>query len=252
VTKRFDIGRFQKEDEPVGQYERQIGRLQKEKEEVVCIEQAVRGALYNLEERGARSFVVYGEPQSGKTEMMICLTAKMIDVGYDTIVHLLDDSVDLLGQNLGRFKASGLAPAARNFSEILDPAVKIKGQRKVIFCKKNGSDLRKLIEKFDGLDGIVVIDDEADYASPNSKVNLDGRTPINDLIATLLGTKGVYIGVTATPARLDLNNTFDNDSNLWVNFPPHRNCTGQEVFFPLGACPSSGGVFGTNLIPFEG
>jgi hypothetical protein len=47
VTKRFDIGRFQKETEPVGQYERQIARLQKEKKEVVCIEQAVRGALEN-------------------------------------------------------------------------------------------------------------------------------------------------------------------------------------------------------------
>ena len=66
MTNRFDIGRFQKETEPVGQYERQIARLQKEKKEVVCIEQAVRGALENLEERGARSFVVYGEPQSGK------------------------------------------------------------------------------------------------------------------------------------------------------------------------------------------
>jgi DNA replication protein DnaC len=136
LTKRFDIGRFSKEAEPVGQYERQITRLQNDKKEVVSIEQTVRGALRNLEERGARSFVIYGEPQSGKTEMMICLTAKLIDAGYDTIVHLLNDSVDLLGQNLGRFKASGLAPAARNFSEILDPAVRIKGQKKVIFCKK--------------------------------------------------------------------------------------------------------------------
>jgi Z1 domain len=99
--------------------------------------------------------------------------------------------------------------------------------------QKNGSDLRKLIAKFDGLDGVVVIDDEADYASPNSKINSGGRTKINDLITTLLGRKGVYIGVTATPARLDLNNTFDNDSNLWINFPPHRNYTGQDVFFPL-------------------
>jgi hypothetical protein len=233
VTKRFDIGRFQKDAEPAGQYERQIARLQKEKKEVVCIEEAVRGALKNLEERGARSFVIYGEPQSGKTEMMICLTAKLVDAGYETIVHLLNDSVDLLGQNLGRFKASGLAPAARNFSEILDPAVRIKGQRNVIFCKKNSADLGNLIDKFDGLDGVVVIDDEADYASPNSKINSGGRTKINDLITTLLGREGIYVGVTATPARLDLNNTFDNDSNLWINFPPHRNYTGQDTFFPL-------------------
>jgi hypothetical protein len=39
--------------------------------------------------------------------------------------------------------------------------------------------------------------------------------------------------VTATPARLDLNNTFQNDTNLWVNFPSHAAYTGQNDFFPL-------------------
>ena len=85
----------------------------------------MRAAVSNLSSDGGRSFVIYGEPQSGKTEMMICLTSKLLDDGRHTIVHLLNDSVDLLGQNLGRFKSSGLAPAARNFSEILDPAVKL-------------------------------------------------------------------------------------------------------------------------------
>jgi hypothetical protein len=177
--------------------------------------------------------VIYGEPQSGKTEMMICLTAKLLDEGFEFILHLLNDSVDLLGQNLGRFKSSGLAPAARNFSEILDPAVKLKGQRHVVFCKKNGSDLRKLIEKIGKVPKIIIIDDEADYASPNAKVNSGTKTPINDLITQLRGDTGIYIGVTATPARLDLNNTFDNDSNLWVNFPPYSKYTGQDIFFPL-------------------
>ncbi len=229
----FDIRRFEKKTQPTGQYERQLQRLNAERKEVVCIENAVRGALENLRNKHGRSFVIYGEPQSGKTEMMICLTAKLLDESYPIIVHLLNDSVDLLGQNLGRFKSSGLSPAARNFSEILDPAVKIKGQRHVIFCKKNGSDLRKLNEKLDGVDGIVVIDDEADYASPNARVNSGGQTPINELITELLGDNGIYIGVTATPARLDLNNTFDNDSNIWVDFPPHSKYTGQDEFFPL-------------------
>jgi hypothetical protein len=229
----FDITRFQKKSEPTGQYERQLQRLTSQHQEVVCIEKAVRGAVKNLRDKHCRSFVIYGEPQSGKTEMMICLTAKLLDEGYPVILHLLNDSVDLLSQNLGRFKSSGLAPAARNFSEILDPAVKIKDQRLVIVCKKNGSDLRKLIEKLDGLDGVVVIDDEADYASPNAKVNSGERTRINELITQLLGAKETYIGVTATPARLDLNSTFDNDSTLWVDLPPHNKYTGQDIFFPL-------------------
>jgi hypothetical protein len=219
--------------ESTGQYERQLGRLTSEHKEAVCIEAAVRRAVENVRSRQCSSFVIYGEPQSGKTEMMICLTAKLLDEGYPVIVLLLNDSVDLLGQNLGRFKSSGLAPAARNFTEILDPAVVIKGQRHVIFCKKNGSDLQKLNEKLDQVDGIVLIDDEADYASPNAKINAGGQTPINALIAQLLGNKGIYIGVTATPARLDLNNTFDNDSRIWIDFPLYSKYTGQDVFFPL-------------------
>lgn len=230
---KFNIDRFLSNAGASDQYERQLKRLSSAGKSVTSIEQAVRGALDSLAEKNGRSFVIYGEPQSGKTEMMICLTAKLLDTGRDMIVHLLNDSVDLLGQNLGRFKSSGLAPAARNFSEVLDPGVKLKGQKNVIFCKKNGSDLRKLLDKLAGWSGVVVIDDEADYASPNAKVNTGDKTKINALISDLIGATGYYIGVTATPARLDLNNTFDNDSALWVDFPPHSKYTGQDTFFPI-------------------
>ena len=97
------------------------------------------------------------------------------------------------------------------------------------------------------LQDIVVIDDEADYASPNAKVNKKARTRINELISELLGSTGDYIGVTATPARLDLNNTFDNDSRLWVSFPPHRLYTGQDTFFPQD--PSKGLEYELSLLP---
>ncbi|SFQ59792.1 Z1 domain-containing protein [Nitratireductor indicus] len=229
----FDINNFLNNAPSSHQYEGQLERLRTAGKDVECIEIAVRGAVANLSSKATRSFVVYGEPQSGKTEMMICLTAKLLDQGHTFILHLLNDSVDLLGQNLGRFKTSGLAPAARNFSEILDPTIPVKSGRHVIFSKKNANDLRKLIDKIGSVEGIVVIDDEADYASPNSKINSGTKTRINELINQILGETGIYIGVTATPARLDLNNTFQNDSHLWVDFPPHSAYTGQDVFFPL-------------------
>lgn len=229
----FDINRFRSPIRGSVEYERQLERLRGTGKDVRSIESAVRGAIDNVRINAGRSFVIYGEPQSGKTEMMICLTGKLIDEGFDFILHLLNDSVDLLGQNLGRFSSSGLAPAAKHFSDILDPAVQIKGHRHVVFCKKNGSDLRKLYEKIGKIDRVVVVDDEADYASPNAKINKGSKTPINDLITEILGTTGIYIGVTATPARLDLNNTFENDSKLWVTFPPHPAYTGQNIFFPL-------------------
>ena len=78
----------------------------------------------------------------------------------------------------------------------------------------------------------MVIDDEADYATPNSKVNRQQRSSINNLTAELLGGKGIYIGVTATPGRLDLNRTHLNQNEFWIDLPPHAEYTGQEVFFP--------------------
>jgi hypothetical protein len=234
VVDDFDIDNFLGDESHSDQYQRQLRRLRDEDNSTECIEQAVQGALANLADgQQKKSFVIYGEPQSGKTEMMICLTAKLLDDGYSFLVHLLNDSVDLLGQNIGRFHTSGLAPSAQNFQEIQDPSVNIKAGRYIVFSKKNGNDLRHLLNKIEGLSNVIVIDDEADYASPNPKVNKGEKTPINSLIERVIGKTGHYIGVTATPARLNLNNTFNNDSRLWVKFPPHRMYTGQNDFFPI-------------------
>lgn len=229
----FELSRFKETAANRDQYERQLHRLIAAGKRVDCIEAAVRDALTNVSGEGRKSFVIYGEPQSGKTEMMICLTAKLLDEGRSFVLHLSKDSVDLLGQNLGRFQDSGLAPSAQNFTDILDPSIRIEGRRHVVFCKKNGKDLQRLYNKIGVLKDLVVIDDEADFASPNAKVNQAEKTRINELIGLLLGDTGDYIGVTATPARLDLNNTFDNDNQLWVNFPPHNLYTGQDIFFPI-------------------
>jgi hypothetical protein len=213
-------------------YQAQLSRIEKAKNQTSCIEAAVSSAVETLA-RGTRSFVIYGEPQSGKTEMMICLTAKLLDEGHRVVIHLLNDSVQLLQQNLNRFQRSNLSPSAKNFSEVIDPDYSLKSGYHVIFCKKNASDLAKLNQKMEKIPAKVIIDDEADFATPNALVNKGDVTKINALISKLISSDGIYIGVTATPARLDLNNTFDNDNEQWVNFPPHSAYTGQDAFFPL-------------------
>jgi Z1 domain/Type III restriction enzyme, res subunit len=213
-------------------YQTQLNRLNAIGKQTSCVEAAVSSACETLQS-GTTSFVIYGEPQSGKTEMMICLTAKLLDDGYRVVVHLLNDSVQLLQQNLDRFQRSRLSPAARNFSDVIDPEYSLLTGFHVIFCKKNASDLAKLNQKLEKVRDKVIIDDEADFATPNALINKGDVTRINALIQQLISHDGVYIGVTATPARLDLNNTFDNDNEKWVNFPPHEAYTGQDVFFPL-------------------
>ena len=192
------------------QYEERIISLKKNGIDTSAIEKTVGAAIDNFKSEKGRSFIIFGEPQSGKTEMMIALNAKLLDEGCDVIINLLTDSVDLLQQSLSRFRAAGLSPSPKQFSDLPIEPKSIAKKQWVIFSKKNARDLEKLIEALRFTKSLVVIDDEADYASPNSKVNSAERTKINNLIYELLKDRGNYIGVTATPARLDLNNTFEN------------------------------------------
>src|ERR1700722_15901249 len=102
----IDLTKFKNKAKLTDRYAKQLKRLQKNGIATACIEQAVSGAVTNLSTAKTVSLVIYGEPQSGKTEMMICLTAKLLDDGHPIIVHLMNDSVDLLTQNLKRFKSS--------------------------------------------------------------------------------------------------------------------------------------------------
>jgi len=228
----FDINKFRVSTQKSARYARQLSRLHDEKKYTESIEKAVGGAVNNVHAQQSRSFVIYGEPQSGKTEMMICLTARLLDEGHKIIVILLNDSVQLLNQNLDRFRRSTIDPAPKNFSEILDRNIEIGNSEWIIFAKKNSRDLQKLINKIGNYDQKVIIDDEADYATPNAKINKGEQTEINKEVGILLGRDGIYIGVTATPARLDLNNTFENENERWIDFPPHPEYTGQDDFFP--------------------
>jgi hypothetical protein len=228
----FNLGELKKETTKNDRYERRLAKLLAANQQVDRIKAVVENAVLNVT-KGQTSFVIYGEPQSGKTEMMIALTAKLLDVGMKLVIVLLNDSVQLLGQNLERFQRSGLSPSPKKFSEILPAEVTIGDYQWVIFCKKNSKDLQKLLEKIDGHPNRVVIDDEADYATPNSKINRQEKSKINELTERLIGAQGIYIGVTATPARLDLNKTHKNQNEHWIDFPPHDNYCGQEIFFPV-------------------
>ncbi len=237
MTDSFDLTKIKARAKLPNRYAKQLARLRTAGTATGCIEQAVEGAITNLAKAKKASLIIYGEPQSGKTEMMICLTAKLLDLGHRVIVHLLNDNVDLLSQNLRRFKSSALAPTPKISPEIVGSGIDFSKQELIVFCKKNARDLDKFIARIKGLKGVVVIDDEADYATPNSKVNKKQKSPINNLIEKLIGADGYYIGVTATPARLDLNHTLGNKAEHWVQFPAHEAYTGQDVFFPIDGPP---------------
>jgi DNA replication protein DnaC len=133
----FNINNFKARTTSHSRYSRQLERINKKNGFTASIEQAVEGSINNIVNDQCKSFVIYGEPQSGKTEMMIALTARLLDENFKIIVLLLNDSVQLLTQNLERFRRSGIDPAPKNFNEILDPAITIGNGEWIIFCKKN-------------------------------------------------------------------------------------------------------------------
>lgn len=212
------------------EYEKRINTLKSKGFETQLIEKTVKECIENINNNSNR-FVIYGEPQCGKTELMIALSAKLIDDGKKIIIVLLNDDIDLLDQNLQRFRNSSINPTPKVYNEILDE--NIGTRRWIIFCKKNTNNLQKLNSVLSRISDKIIIDDEGDYASPNGKVNKEKRTKINEQIEKLLNYNGTYIGVTATPARLDLNNTFGNVTEKWVRFEAHSRYAGKDIFFPI-------------------
>ena len=174
------------------QYEKRIDAVKSEKIDTSAIEDTVDKTIENLKRKSSRSFVIFGEPQSGKTEMMIALNAKLLDEGYPIIVNLLTDSVDLLDQSLKRFRKSGLNPSPKPFSDLPQDPKRLKGQEWVVFCKKNARDLEKLIDYLRLEKSLIIIDDEADYASPDGNINKPeyNKTKINNLVSNLIGPDG--------------------------------------------------------------
>ena len=70
----FDVNEFKNMQGKDDRYERRINALKIKKMEVIHIERTIKEAIKNISS-GYKSFVIYGEPQSGKTEMMIALAA---------------------------------------------------------------------------------------------------------------------------------------------------------------------------------
>src|ERR1700760_2978448 len=109
MAKKPNLKRLAAKAAVTDQYKKQLNRVKSSGAQTDCIDGAVKDALKNLPAAASNSLVIYGDPQSGKTEMMICLTAHLLDEGNKLIVHLLNDSVDLLVQSLDRFRDAGLA-----------------------------------------------------------------------------------------------------------------------------------------------
>jgi len=159
--------------------------------------------------------LIYGLVQSGKTGVLTVTGAMGADEGYRTLIILTSDIDPLYEQTLGRVQEAFPGMDILGKQDIRDQKSfmqRIKRGTCAVVVTKNSSLLKALIENFKvgRVPGLtcLIIDDEADQASLNTKARKDDgtRSAINALIEALREYfhKNTYLQVTATPGALFL------------------------------------------------
>ena len=199
--------------------------------------------------------MVVGHVQSGKTANYSALIAKAADAGYKFIVVIAGALNNLRNQTQERLNYSfigrddGKINGVGNFSNSEKSKMPISlttkyvdfnkqdanqeydldmGDRPVIMViKKNGHTLSNVISWLkshytNGVDkhSMLLIDDESDYASVNTKAEED-PTSINRKIRELLGlfSKSAYVAYTATPY-----------ANIFIDYKAQNAKYGEDLF----------------------
>lgn len=193
--------------------------------------------------KGQTNGLIYGLVQSGKTGVLTVTGAIGADEGYRTILILTSDNDPLYEQTLGRVREAfpGIDVIGKN--DLKDQATfiqRLKGATTAIVITKNGNRLKMLIEnlKVGRLRGLtcLIIDDEADQASLNTRAAKDDgtRSTINNRLTELRSyfDRNTYIQVTATPQALFLQTpAHDFRPKFTILSHPGAGYVGGDDFF---------------------
>jgi len=169
--------------------------------------------------RGRRQGLVLGYVQSGKTANMAATIAKAADAGYRLVIVLAGMTTTLRRQTQVRFENDltevnkdqwiWLTQKSHDFSLTRGLRLTLpEGQTQIMVIKKNAAVLRRLMDALEGMPSALrlrmptlVVDDECDQASLNSKAYRNDVSRINEQIRDLLDLlpRVTYLGYTATP-----------------------------------------------------
>jgi hypothetical protein len=191
-----------------------------------------------------------GYVQSGKTTQMIALTAAAYDAGYRVVVALLGSTNLLLDQNSNRFIEKLQIDVRNDFRwvSIKNPSGKNSVAKisenlekdRIIFIPvlKHKGRITQLAEVLEecNLHGIptLILDDEADQASLNSKVNDDSESKVYEALGKLQKSAPMhlYVQFTATPYAQLLLEPDDRLAPDFVEFlMPGNGYVGGREFF---------------------
>jgi hypothetical protein len=187
--------------------------------------------------------LLYGLIQSGKTSIITVASAMAADNGFDCLVILTSDIDLLYEQTLERITKAlrGLRVLGKNDWKDTDRFQRqLRNTPFVVVCSKNSRKLNSLLEAFKsarakGL-SVMIVDDEADQASLNTKTSKGSGeiSPINEAITAFRDYFPVntYLQVTATPQALFLQRPDHRyHPSFTVLSEPGPGYVGGEVFF---------------------
>ncbi|WP_425842695.1 Z1 domain-containing protein [Agrococcus sp. TSP3-2-1] len=169
--------------------------------------------------------LVLGYVQSGKTTSFMALAAKAADVGYKLVIVLSGLTDSLRQQTQNRIDESGfgdgkhwrmLTTPERDFQAFWKADQDLVGDKPAYaVVKKNPARLRRLKQWLESASPhverktpILIIDDEADQATPNTARGHGRLSTINRLLRQIVHdhTRVTYVAYTATPfANLLMN-----------------------------------------------
>lgn len=224
---------------------------------------AITGLLADPVQTGAkRKGLVMGNVQSGKTRNFAGVIAKAADAHYKFVIVLSGINNNLREQTQTRlnrdlFEATDWYPltnAESDFSGVMRPGTLFDRQK--LLCavvKKNTVRLRRLVKMMEDIPfevrrktPVLIIDDEADQATPNSLAEQKRISTINRRLRDLWSTvvTGTYVAYTATPFANVLMDP-DNESDLFpsdfvTTIEPGEGYYGAERVFGISDTVNEG------------
>lgn len=203
-----------------------------------------------------RKGLVMGNVQSGKTRNFAGVIAKATDAGYKLVIVLSGMHNNLREQTQSRldsqlFSGPDWYPLTTPVSDFEHPAkpseLFLHQPALCAVVKKNANRLEKLVamlndpamKKILPSIPVLIVDDEADQATPNSMREKEQVSTINQLLRDLWAsiTTGSYVAYTATPFANVLMDP-DNESDLFpsdfiTTIQPGQGYFGAERVFGL-------------------
>jgi len=236
---------------------------------VTAIDEASTEVVAHLHDPSRSSFgtrgLVVGHVQSGKTANFTAVLSKAADCNFRLLIVLSGLTNSLRQQTQERLENDliggrthlwhKLTGAEADYSDIpirLESLIHSKDQRSLAVIKKNAHRLRRLRDDLLRPDvqlqlkdcPVLIIDDECDQASVNSRTNPHADpTTINRLLREILGClpRVSYVGYTATPFA---NVLINPDPDLEDMYP-------RDFIIPLEAPPAYFGaerIFGRDIL----